>query len=352
MITRYRIKCVFIIIILECFAIISFGQTIRLHKQFDVNWKEYSYCKWFSQLDSNNKNLLVFENIDINKEICDSIAFTNSFNALAIHSCQIHNIKLLFHALGNCTALEYLFIINNNISSLDAGIGQLSALKGIIILEKCLESLPNEFYNLHSLEYLILSKKRSNDYETGVSTNISKISKNIRKLENLKHIDIAHNNLISLPKEFECLNKLEFLDLSNNALRSKDLSAIKSEQLKHLNLSSNEISNLKYLQYKHLSNLKSLYLFDNNISMINRNIQEFRSLSTLLIHDNRILFFPRRISNISKLRFLSIDLRRNNSYLKHMNHLKRIEVFSKGKLKDSQKIKLEKRMPNVSIEYF
>ena len=127
--------------------------------------------------------------------------------------------------------LEYLFLRENNLTSLPSSIGNLTNLEHLYSWENNLTSLPKEIGNLKNLKVLYLD-----------NNNLSSLPSSIGNLKNLKVLVLDNNNLSSLPKEIGNLKYLYGLGLSNNNLSSlpKEIGNLKN--LKKLRLDGNKLT--------------------------------------------------------------------------------------------------------------
>ncbi|KEH15620.1 receptor-like kinase, putative [Medicago truncatula] len=105
--------------------------------------------------------------------------------------------------------------------------------------------------------------------------------------QNLKILDLSHNNLNTLPSGFQNLTKLNYLDLSNcNIIGNiKPISYLTS--LSFLNLSNNSLNGSFPSDFPSLNNLKFLNISNNNFkssTSLNNFIKKFGKSS--FIHNN------------------------------------------------------------------
>jgi Leucine-rich repeat (LRR) protein len=137
-------------------------------------------------------------------------------------------------------------------------------------------------------------------------TNLQQIEKiNLKKLLNLKHLDLSFNNLSEVsPNAFEISTNLEYLDLSSNRICEFN---IVLKKLRYLNLDNNQIFST------------SQTLFD------------FFSIETFKMANNQLQMYPSfemsQIDSQSVETFIEIDLNKNQ-----LNQIKYFS-FIFGKLK-------------------
>ena len=187
----------------------------------------------------------------------------NDFNGLtALKYLYLHENKLSSLPEGifdGLTALEYLYLYSNDLSSLpDRIFDDLTELKYLNLWNNGLSSLPDRIFDdLTALKSLYLLHNKLSSLPAGIFDGLTA----------LKSLFLSHNELSSLPAGiFDKLTTLEWLYLSNNALRGLQEDIFdKLTALGHLTLSFNELSSLPAGIFDGLTALKSLYLSDNAV---------------------------------------------------------------------------------------
>jgi len=116
--------------------------------------------------------------------------------------------------------------------------------------------------------------------------NINELPKSIRNLKSLKHINLNHNQLRSLPKEICELISLEEVFLLDNSITELPKSIGKLTYLRHLDLTRNELDSLPLSMAK-LKELEYLNLNFNNFQEIPKIIGNIESLKCLFIDYNQ-----------------------------------------------------------------
>jgi internalin A len=127
--------------------------------------------------------------------------------------------------IQNLPILEVLQLAANPIIELPEEISQLKKLKILNLVSCKFNEFPEQLVNISSLEILQLGNNTNYPiyYSSDLSVersgnNISKIPKSIRKLKELKYLDLRGNHLRELPIEILDLHNLEFLNLAQNSL--------------------------------------------------------------------------------------------------------------------------------------
>ena len=134
-------------------------------------------------------------------------------------------------------------------------IGRLEQLKFLDLANQDLKVLPAAIGALKNLQILNLS---GNKLET--------LPIEITELKNLKTLDLYSNQLNALPEGIGTLKKLEDLNLSQNALKNLPAEIGQLHNLQYLNLGGNYFNTLPE-QFSALKNLEELYLFQNQFQI-------------------------------------------------------------------------------------
>lgn len=164
------------------------------------------------------------------------------------------------------------------------------------------------------INYRLLNKSINSVYNLQelnlYNCHIATLPLEIRFLTNLRKIILSGNQLKTLPKEFGQLTNLIFLDLHDNKL--SDYAAISSlTKLQILALFENSgfrnENKFKVLpEIRHLTNLRVLYLKNNDIKLLPSCIGNLTNLQKLDLHNNKPKSLPASIQKLTKLQKLYV----------------------------------------------
>lgn len=165
-----------------------------------------------------------------------------------------------------------------------------------------------------------------------------KISHNVLKeiphfsssLRLLTHLDVSNNHLLRLPQDLVKLRHLRVLEARNNNLDDssfpKDMTPLRAS-LRVVNLAGNDLKTLPPA-FCRLDRLESLFLGGNKICRIPVEVEGMRSLETLYMGGNRLEHVPATLGMLTHLRALSLC---NNSLVSipsTLSNLKRLKSLS------------------------
>lgn len=190
----------------------------------------------------------------------------------------------------------------------------------------------HEFYGLRELEQLDLS-----------FNSISHIDRNaFDTLERLKHLNLDRNQLETLSTStFAALRGLQSLKLSDNmrltylpngifanqyqlselvidntgierfgnwiARDNATVNKVILKNLKYLSIRHNErLVEIEAITFKNLVGLEVLYLSDNALAAIPKEVGELKALRVLDVSNNTLSYIPEQISQLSLLRYLNL----------------------------------------------
>jgi len=129
---------------------------------------------------------------------------------------------------------------------------------------------------------------------------------NKKKLQRITHLDLKHNQLISVPIELGKLANLTYLNLSNNQLISipKELGSL--EKLTYLDLNHNRLTSVPK-ELESLENLTCLNLYHNHLTSIPKELGNLINLTYLFLDFNHLTSIPKELGNLEKLEMLDIS---------------------------------------------
>ncbi len=150
----------------------------------------------------------------------------------------------------------------------------------------------------------------------------------LEEMSSLVVLNIANNEISSLPNNLSNLKNLKELDVSGNKL-SKIPDSIRAlrHQLRILNLSSNRLSHLTNA----VCDLDKVRVVDVSMNMLvslPERIGNMRSLTELYASDNKIVSFPPSIQSCSSLRYLHVRKNRLTEVPQYMEYLIHLEVMN------------------------
>lgn len=201
----------------------------------------------------------------------------------------------------NYEKLYRLDLSNPQLKQTDFTLDKLIALRMLNLsgntqlnIDNVLKTIPNP----ELLEVLILD-----------SLNLKNIPKSIIKFTNLKHLSLNYNTEIDLNKTITTINSLpvQFLNLQHNKLVSVPSKITSITTLTHLNLSYNQIANPIIFTYlAKLPKLHSLWLTQNNLTQIHKEIGLLNNVRNLYLEHNKLTSLPIEIQGLKKVRVLHI----------------------------------------------
>lgn len=132
----------------------------------------------------------------------------------------------------------------------------------------------------------------------------------------------------NFPSENE-FARIRTLDLSHCHLGSLPDLVLKCKNLTELNLSGNRM--YSFANLKKLTNLKKLYLMNNEMLNLPDELWELTKLETLYISDNRIKSISEKIASLKNLKYIRIDENPIESLPQIMKDMN-IHIFDNGLL--------------------
>ncbi|XP_065169726.1 leucine-rich repeat transmembrane neuronal protein 3-like [Atheta coriaria] len=135
--------------------------------------------------------------------------------------------------------IESLDLSNNNISNIDETFGAMNELKTIILSKNNIRNISHAFMDLEQLEILDLSYNKLTTIE--FATFIG--------LQNLKFLNISHNNIVVNDGFLEGMPNLQQLDISFNNMNELNVNIFKPNSLKKIYIHGNKFSCNKLMHY-------------------------------------------------------------------------------------------------------
>ncbi len=222
-------------------------------------------------------------------------------------------------AFQECSSLRHLDLSLNRIGSIE---------KEAFIDLKQLETLQlqgNKFQNLPS----VLFPKNNQVTIIDVSGNqLNSVPAAIRICKELKTLNLANNEIKSFGRsEFHSFSRLEQLDLHGNRMENEILMLDLPKSLRVLNLSAMGIRRLERKSFENLVHLEELNLSSNEIEVIEEGtFGALESLKILWLGENKLVFLPRDLSKCHHLTHLIISSNRLRS-LPDLKKLKRLRYL-------------------------
>lgn len=140
-------------------------------------------------------------------------------------------------ALGDLRHLTHLDISSNLLERIpEQEIGALQNLKSLNLSHNDIKVIPYEVGDLAKLEVLDVSEN-----SLGQLTDGQALPESIGNLSKLKELKLQGNLISKLPVQFKYLKKLEELDISNNHFQVLPMEVAQLENLRALNVANNDL---------------------------------------------------------------------------------------------------------------
>ena len=188
-----------------------------------------------------------------------------------------------------------LNIVNCKMDVINSLICDLKQLKMLNLAFNEIQTIPSSINNLKNLIYLNLGNNK-----------IQSISESLGELNDLKQLYLQSNSFSTLPFSIGKLKNLEILDLSSNRIEELPSFLGNLLNLKQLYLAGNNFSILPG-SFNNLQNLIELYLQDNKLDIFPNFIETLEKLEILFIAGNRIKNIPKEIENLQNLKVLFLQ---------------------------------------------
>src|SRR3990172_1275688 len=173
-----------------------------------------------------------------------------------------------------------------------ANAGQLNSIITLRVVMGNLKTIPSEIRLLTQLRHLNLAGNQ-----------ITEIPDAIRALTQLRHLELTRNLIREIPDAICALTQLQQLYLANNQITAIPDAISDLTQLPHLNLNSNLITVIPGA-IRALTKLTHLSLAGNKITEIPNTISALTQLLALNLSGNQITVIPNAISALTQLQEL------------------------------------------------
>ncbi|WMV60164.1 hypothetical protein MTR67_053549 [Solanum verrucosum] len=235
----------------------------------------------------------------ISGKLPDSIGTFSSLNILNLKQCQFSGS--IPDSIGNLTQITELLLSSNSFSGeipdVFSNLQELRTLQ--LSYNSFIGSFPASILSLTHLEYLGLS---SNSLSGPLPSNQSMLQK-------LTSVDLPYNSLNgTIPSWVFTLPFLYSVSLQHNRFRGLADEVIKiNPTLKHQHLSNNQLNGSFPQSLVNLTNLETLGISSNNITIDEGMNITFLSLSSLFLSSYQLKDFPHFLTNVKKLVYLDIS---------------------------------------------
>ena len=237
----------------------------------------------------------------------------------------------VWHELVNLSNLKYLYLTNNDITTIDINtISKLKKLKNLNLARNYIQTILNgTFESLSLLRRLDLSRNRISFLERGTFKTLSHLnslylSQNcIKTIENgtfigmieLSNLDLSRNEIETVSQyALSQLTILEYLDMSNNYIETLP---VFPSSLTTLKLSNNKIAELSSSSFAGVSGLTSLYLASNGLVQLLEDVfrtsYELQRLDLSFNHIVQIPPLPRSLRTLELSNNNIVDLSKSSS---------------------------------------
>ncbi|OJJ19101.1 hypothetical protein BKI52_20000 [marine bacterium AO1-C] len=127
----------------------------------------------------------------------------------------------------------------------------------------------------------------------------------LRQLPKLRHLNASKNEIFTI-NGIERVKSLQSLYLQNNSLRSLPKNIGDLHHLEILFLEDNNLSQLPF-SIRYLKSLKSLYLKKNSLTYLPYSIGDMNNLKALYVEYNQLDELPTSIGKLKNLEFLDLE---------------------------------------------
>jgi len=135
---------------------------------------------------------------------------------------------------------------------------------------------------------------------------ITKVPREIKKLQHLETLDLRSTGVRELPREIGEVELLKHLNISNTAVTDVPTEIGKLKQLKTLDVSNTKIAGLP-LEITELERLEKLDASNTNVTKLPKDIGKLQNLETLDVSNTEIAELPKEVWKLQKLKTLNIS---------------------------------------------
>ncbi|KAI9315500.1 hypothetical protein BX666DRAFT_1956109 [Dichotomocladium elegans] len=141
-------------------------------------------------------------------------------------------------------------------------------------------------------------------------------------------LDLSKNLLMDIPLDFiQSCRSLESLWLANNDYSVVPSSIRFVRMLENLNISGNRIHDLHHAHFEEITGLKTLRIYNNRLSSLPNTFSTFKQLTSLYMSNNDFTEFPRVICDIISLTFLDISFNKIQEFPDEISNLVNLSRF-------------------------
>jgi len=264
-----------------------------------------------SALPDSFSSLEKLNNLDLrrnNFEVFPDVLTELNLGSLNLSANKISDVSLLV----KCFSLRVCDLSFNHLCSLEEGFAKGNALRTLNLSGNFFRIIPEGLKDLYALQRLNLSQNM-----------LTEVSSTLSCLTELLDINLSDNDISHLDESFFTLG-LEDVELSANALNTIQLSGL--EDLERLSLDENPLTKIEieegfapYLQEFSCDSclleeftefrsteLQSLCLSSNKITLIPQSITKYEKLVQLDVENNGIVDLPYDMTNMTSLQTLYI----------------------------------------------
>lgn len=230
-------------------------------------------CQSCIAINDENKQINNATCISVKNENCNKIISKAIENSPNLHCLKINGFDISFPSKINS-------ISNDNLNLDSLIIKKLNNIKNIEIAGVNLSKFPMNLFNLQNIEYLSLE-----------CCLINSVPNQISGFKNLKELRLRLNNIGQLPMDLNKLENLEAIDLGNNLLTEIPPVLFELKKLKIVSFANPEfkseifaLSNFPTNEINYLKNIDSLIklLTLSNIEKVYINVKESTTKRELL----------------------------------------------------------------------